>query len=121
MHVRHAQEAREFQIKALERLREIAVAELSAGDVVRFFVEAVKIERLARGEPDSVQEQRKGEGDGSDITNLVIADQSAADLACQLLERMAAGGHEPRGSGMAGQSEEVAAGLPPGLAEPQTS
>jgi hypothetical protein len=54
---RHAREARGLQAKALERLRALRPEELSPADVLRYFVEAVKLERLALGEPDTVQRQ----------------------------------------------------------------
>jgi hypothetical protein len=52
MRRRHAEEAREFQTRALERLRSLPLEELGAPEVLRFFVEAAKLERLSRGEAD---------------------------------------------------------------------
>jgi len=57
---RHAQEARGLQAKALERLRSLRPEELAPADVLRYFVEAAKLERLALGEPETVTEQRNG-------------------------------------------------------------
>jgi hypothetical protein len=57
---RHAQEARGLQAKALERLRALRPEELGPADVLRYFVEAAKLERLALGEPETVAEQRYG-------------------------------------------------------------
>jgi hypothetical protein len=57
---RHAQEARGLQAKALERLRGLRPEELGPADVLRYFVEAAKLERLALGEPEAVFEQRYG-------------------------------------------------------------
>jgi hypothetical protein len=54
---RHVREARGLQAKALERLRALRPEELSPADVLRYFVEAVKLERLALGEPEAVQRQ----------------------------------------------------------------
>ena len=62
---RHAQEARALQAKAVERLRALRPEELGAADVLRYFVEAAKLERLAQGEPDTVQRQElTGRGGG---------------------------------------------------------
>lgn len=58
MRERHAREALALQEKALKRLKELKREELSASDVLRFFVEAAKLERVARGEPETIQEQR---------------------------------------------------------------
>jgi hypothetical protein len=57
---RHAQEARGLQSKALERLRSLRPEELAPADVLRYFVEAAKLERLAMGEPEAISEQRYG-------------------------------------------------------------
>ncbi len=58
MHQRHAQEAVEFQTKALDRLRKLSVDDLTPAQVLAFFIEAVKVERTARGEPEAVIEQK---------------------------------------------------------------
>ena len=57
MSQRQAQEAKALQAKAVERLRGLRPEEMSPADVVRFFVEAAKLERLALGEPETVQRQ----------------------------------------------------------------
>jgi hypothetical protein len=57
MSQRQAQEAKALQAKAVERLRSLRPEEMSPIDVVRFFVEAAKLERLALGEPETVQRQ----------------------------------------------------------------
>jgi len=58
MRERHAREALALQQKALERLKRMDPEELSPGDVLRYFVEAAKLERISRGEPETIQEQR---------------------------------------------------------------
>jgi hypothetical protein len=55
---RHVKEARALQGKALERLRALRPEELGPADVLRYLVEAVKLERLALGEPETVAETR---------------------------------------------------------------
>jgi len=52
---RHVKEARALQAKALERLRSLCPEELGPTDLLRYIVEAAKLERLALGEPDVVQ------------------------------------------------------------------
>jgi len=58
MRERHAREAVALQRKALERLKSMDPEDLSAKDVLWYIVEAAKLERLSRGEPDQIQEQR---------------------------------------------------------------
>lgn len=58
MNRRHAREAMALQQKALERLRSLKPEELSPYDVLRFFVEAARLERTALGTPEQITEQR---------------------------------------------------------------
>lgn len=58
MRERHAREAMALQEKAILRLRAMDPGELTPNDVLRYFVEAAKLERLARGEPETIAEQR---------------------------------------------------------------
>jgi hypothetical protein len=63
---RHVREARALQAKALERLRALCPEELGPADLLRFIVEAAKLERLALGEPDTVQRHEvTGRGGGA--------------------------------------------------------
>jgi hypothetical protein len=65
MRSRHIQEAIALQAKAVERLKSLDLKDLSPGDVARFFTEATKLERIARGEPESIEERRlTGTGGG---------------------------------------------------------
>jgi hypothetical protein len=54
---RQAREARALQSKAMERLRGMRLEELGTADVLRYFIEAAKLERLALGEPEALQRQ----------------------------------------------------------------
>jgi uncharacterized membrane protein len=54
MNRRHVQEAQALQNKALLRLKSLDVDNLSAADVLRYLVEATKLERSARGEPETI-------------------------------------------------------------------
>lgn len=57
MRARHAQEAVALQTKALERLKVLDASALTPNDVLRFFVEAAKLERVARGQPETITQQ----------------------------------------------------------------
>lgn len=52
---RHAQVSKMFQNKILERMQRLNSAELSPGDLSRWFEMAVKIERLSMGEATEIQ------------------------------------------------------------------
>jgi hypothetical protein len=81
MNERHAHEARGLQAKALERLRALRPEELKAADVARFLIEATKLERLALGEPDTVQRQElTGKGGGPLQFSLEDAVAAAREL-----------------------------------------
>jgi len=54
MNRRHASIGLSLQSKAAERLQSMPPSELTASDVVRYFSEAIKLERIARGEPDTI-------------------------------------------------------------------
>ncbi len=64
---RHVKQAKALQFKAIERLANMDPGELGPQDVLRYLVEATKLERLAMGEPtERVEEEHKG--GGVDIT-----------------------------------------------------
>jgi hypothetical protein len=66
MNRRHIQEAQALQNKALQRLKALDLDDLSATDVLRYFVEATRLERTARGEPETIEERRlTGKGGGT--------------------------------------------------------
>ena len=52
---RHTKEAMALQQKALERLKSLDPNELSTRDVLNYLMEAMKLERLSRGEPTEIQ------------------------------------------------------------------
>lgn len=83
---RHVREARGLQAKALERLRALRPEELSPADVLRYFVEAVKLERLALGEPDTVQRQELT-GKGGSPLHFSLEDAVAAARELEEAER----------------------------------
>jgi hypothetical protein len=51
---RHAREAVALQEKALRRLQQMQPEELSPVQVLDYFIQAAKLERLSRGEPGGV-------------------------------------------------------------------
>jgi hypothetical protein len=83
---RHGREARALQAKALERLRALRPEELSPADVLRFFVDAAKLERLALGEPDTVQRQELT-GKGGAPLHFSLEDAVAAARELEEAER----------------------------------
>ena len=101
---RHGREARALQAKALERLRALRPEELSPADVLRFFVEAVKLERLALGEPDTVQRQ---ELTGKDGAPLHFSLEDAVAAARELEEAEHGAVHRSRGPALQEGSAEV--------------
>jgi hypothetical protein len=79
MNARHIQEAKALQNKAIQRLKSLNEEALTAADTLRFFVEATKLERTARGEPETIEERRlTGKGGGPVVFSLedaLMADQ----------------------------------------------
>ena len=62
MLARHANEAMLMQQIALQKLREVNPETVTVGDAVKMVDVAVKVERLARGEPtENVKEETSGE------------------------------------------------------------
>jgi hypothetical protein len=75
MKERHIKAAMDLQKKALERLAKIQPLELTPKDVREFLVEAAKLERLSRGEVESIQETRGGgDNNGTAAINQLVTD-----------------------------------------------
>ena len=64
---RHAMEARLLQEKALHRLRSLNPDEMSVSEVLKFIVDAAKLERVAMGIPDGIQRVEHTGVDGDPI------------------------------------------------------
>jgi hypothetical protein len=64
---RHANEAMMLQQKAIERLRELEPTDLNSRDTLSYLVEAIKIERLARGINEKMEHEHAGK-DGEPLT-----------------------------------------------------
>lgn len=69
MQKRHALQARALQAKAIQRLQKMSEEELSPGAVLRFFIEAAKLERVSHGAAESIQDITSG---GKPIAGPVI-------------------------------------------------
>jgi hypothetical protein len=67
MRRRHAEEAMLLQTVALEKLRAIDPDSLTANQTLDYLVEAAKLERLSRGEPEVIGEQRVTGKDGGPV------------------------------------------------------
>jgi len=80
MEQRHASIAVQVQRTALEKLELLAPSDLSANDVIRFLEQAVKIERLARGEATN-----RSEVSGKDGAPLELA-VTVEDLESKVLK-----------------------------------
>lgn len=80
MNTRHIKIAQAMQQKIIERLRELEAMELTAADLIAWLNAATKIERLARGEPETIEEK---------ITSLTIGyDIPTPDLRKMLEARL---------------------------------
>jgi hypothetical protein len=75
---RHAKIAVALQEKAIQRLKAMKLEEMSPSDALRFTTESIKLERLARGEPESIGEQRHG-GTAASPIRLLLEDVVAED------------------------------------------
>lgn len=58
MRERHAEQARYLQAKGIQALRDLAAGKISAGDAIRLIIEGARLERISRGEPETIQETR---------------------------------------------------------------
>jgi hypothetical protein len=67
MRKRHAQEAMMLQKAAMQRLQALDPQTLTQSHLLAYFVEATKLERLSRGEPETVGEQRITGRDGGPV------------------------------------------------------
>ena len=90
---RHAKLAMAFQQRVAQRLQGIDPLELSPSDMAKWLDIATKLERLSRGEPTEIGKQEM-QGQVTqryeyDITQKIITDPEAAELANQLLQRVA--------------------------------
>jgi hypothetical protein len=95
MNRRHIQEAQALQNKAVQRLRDLKVEELSVTDTLRFVIEATKLERTARGEPETIEERRLTGKSGGPVTfSMEDAVTAEKELKEWHHDRLLSGGRE---------------------------
>jgi hypothetical protein len=85
MNARHAEAALALQQKALLRLAQIDPADLTVPQTLQYLVEAVKLERAARGEAKA--DEAEGEANEQDVVIQLLADPDSRRLAAQLAAR----------------------------------
>lgn len=68
MRKRQAQAGQALQLKATKALGKIPIDQMSAQDIVKMMVEGAKLERIGRGDVETVVEARQGEAAVSPIT-----------------------------------------------------
>lgn len=97
---RHARIATAFQVKIMERLRDLIAAELTPQDLARWFDVATKIERLARGEPTEAMEVKgRVEHLGSGLAYEIVSDAELAREIQEILRARLEGTHSSPDAG----------------------
>ena len=90
---RHVKVAKAFLLIIAQALQQIDPAQLSPSDMAKWLEVATKLERLSRGVPTEIGKQEvQGQVTKRyeyDITQKIITDPEAAELADQLLQRAA--------------------------------
>jgi hypothetical protein len=95
MNRRHVQEAQVFQNKGIQRLKSMENDELSPMDALRYVTEATKLERTARGEPETIEERRlTGKGGGAVVFSLEDAVKAVQELEKWEHDRLQSAGGE---------------------------
>lgn len=88
---RHIKEAMLFQQKVVERLKTLEPDELSPSDLAKWFDIAVKVERLARGEPtENVKQEVQGQVTQRheyDLARRILEDPEAREIARRLYRK----------------------------------
>jgi hypothetical protein len=84
MHRRHSAIATMALQKAAERLKQLNPESLTARDAITYLEAAVRVERQARGEPDTIRELR---GPGGTPLNLALDDEVLEARIAALLEQ----------------------------------
>lgn len=97
MNARHAEAAVAVQQKALLRLASISPDDLSPAQTLAWLVEAVKLERMARGE--AKEDDAAGDEADQDAVVRLLADPESRRLASQLAARAGHAARNGHGSG----------------------
>jgi hypothetical protein len=58
MNQRHIQEGQALQSKGIQRLKSLESDDISAAEAARLVADGTRLERTARGEPESIEERR---------------------------------------------------------------
>ncbi len=74
MNRRHAEQAMELQTNALLALKSLDTGKMSATEIIRFIIDASRLERTARGEPEKIQQTQVAGLDGEPLqtANVVV-------------------------------------------------
>jgi hypothetical protein len=67
MNRRHIQEGQALQNRGIQALKALEAEHLSATEAARCIVDGTKLERTARGEPETIEEQRLTGKDGGPV------------------------------------------------------
>lgn len=86
MNRRHIQEAKALQNKAVQRLQSLNPDDISAFELLRFMLDAAKLERTARGEPETIEEKRHA-GPGGGQLKITVEEAVAAVKELEEWER----------------------------------
>jgi hypothetical protein len=84
-----------LQNKGIQALKQLETEKLSAMDASRFIVDGTKLERTARGEPETIEERRLT-GKGGGAVKFSLEEAVAAD---QELEKWQNEHQQPSGGG----------------------
>lgn len=88
---RHAKIAMAFQVKVMERIRSLSPDDLSPADLARWIDVAIKVERLARGEPtENTRQEVQGQlvhRHEHDLAQRILDDPEAREIARELFRR----------------------------------
>lgn len=88
---RHIKEAMLFQQKIVERLKTLEPDDLSPSDIAKWFDIAVKVERLARGEPtENVKQEVQGQVTQryeNQLVRRILEDPEAREIARRLYRK----------------------------------
>ena len=90
MAARHTREAQLFQDKAIERLKELDINNLKPQDVIRFYEDGVKIERLSRGVPtENIKQEQELKEVKNEISTEALKNPETRRIASKLIKQLA--------------------------------
>jgi hypothetical protein len=101
MNRRHVQEGQALQNKGIQGLKNLEPDKLSLADALRCIVDGTKLERTARGEPETIEERRlTGKAGGAVIFSLEDSVKADEELDKWKNDHVQPGGGEslPKGT-----------------------